>query len=64
MIYKHFSKFSVGFVVLIGLSLSCVCTWLLYSMDESAIIREFKSDVNERASSFYREVAINFEALN
>ena len=50
-------------VVITGVILSGLSGWLLYEMEEKAIISEFQKDVDERAASLYREVAINFETL-
>lgn len=51
-------------VVITGVILSSLSGWFLYEVEEKAIISEFRKDVNERAASLYREVAINFETLN
>ena len=50
-------------VVIIGVILSSMSSWFLYKAEEKAILSEFHKDVDERAASLYREVAINFETL-
>lgn len=51
------------FVLSMGLFLSGLSGWVLYKVEESAIITEFEKDVDVRAASLYREVLINFETL-
>ena len=51
-------------VVIAGIILSSLSSWFIYDAEEQAIINEFHIDVNERAASLYREISINFEALN
>lgn len=47
----------------LGICLSSFSGWLLYEAEEKTIIGELKRDVDERASSLYRELLINFETL-
>jgi len=47
----------------LGICLSSFSGWLLYEAEEKSIIGELKRDVDERASSLYRELLINFETL-
>ncbi len=63
MTIKNNPNLVIILVVIIGVILSSLSGWFLYKVKEKAIISEFHKDVNERASSLYREVAINFEAL-
>lgn len=60
---KNHSKLIKILVVITGVFLSGLSGWLLYKLEEKAIISEFRKDVNERAASLQREVAINFEVL-
>lgn len=60
---KFNSKLIQILVVIIGVALSSLSGWLLYEVEEKAIAKEFQKDVDERAASLYRELAINFETL-
>ena len=51
-------------VVVVGVCVSGFSGWSLYKADEKAIINDFKKDVDARAASLYREVAINLETLH
>lgn len=51
-------------VAFLGVLISGFSGWLLYKVEEKAIIHEFHNNVNEHAASFYREVTINIEALH
>ncbi len=57
------SKLIQILVVFMGVLLSSLSSWFLYDVEEKVIISEFQKNVDERASSLYREVAINFETL-
>ena len=50
-------------VVIIGIILSGVTGWQLYSLEEQTIIGEFQKDVNERATSLHRQMILNLEPL-
>ncbi|HIG44327.1 MAG TPA: diguanylate cyclase [Gammaproteobacteria bacterium] len=43
--------------------LSCFSAWSLFQVEERAITSEFQNDTQERATSLYRQMDINFEAL-
>ena len=60
---KDNSIFIKILVVITGVLLSSLSGWFLYQLEEKAIISEFQKDVDERAASLYRQVAINFETL-
>jgi len=60
---KNYSILVQILVVIAGVLLSSVSGWLLYDVQEKAIIGEFQKEVDDRAASLYREVAINFETL-
>ena len=60
---KDTSIFIKILVIVAGILLSSLSGWFLYDEEEKAIISEFHKDVDERAASLYREVAINFETL-
>ncbi len=60
---KNNSTLMLILVVVTGVILSSLSGWFFYKAEEKAIISEFRKDVNERAASLYREVAINFETL-
>ncbi len=61
---ENTSKLIQILIVIAGVILSGMSGWSLYKSEEKAIISEFRKDVNERAASLHREVAINFETLN
>jgi len=50
-------------IAVVGVTLSSFTGWLLYEIEEKSIISELQKDVDERASSLYRELSINFETL-
>ena len=60
---KNYSALVQMLVVVTGFLLSSLSGWLLYNAEERTIISEFQKDVDERAASLYREMAINFETL-
>ena len=49
--------------VFVALLLCMLSAWALYRFEEKTIHREFKNDIDERAELIYRELLINFEAL-
>ena len=51
-------------VILTGLGLSVFASWVTYIEEQKALLIEFQFDVDERAALLYREVTLNFEALN
>jgi len=61
---KHKPALIIILVVVVGICASGFSGWLLYKADEKAIINDFKKDVDARAASLYREVAINLETLH
>lgn len=61
---KHHSILIQILVLTTGVILSSSSGWLLYAMEEKAIVNEFRNDVNERAAILYREIVVNFETLN
>jgi len=63
MILKNDSNPIVISVVIVGVLISSWSGWLIYKEEEKAIIYAFQKEVNDRAASIYREMAINFEAL-
>ncbi len=59
---KKISVFLI-FVVVVGMTLTTVSSFLFYSAESKAITLEFRKDVDQRAASLYREVLFNFEAV-
>ena len=63
MILKNDSNPIVISVVIVGVLISSWSGWQIYKEEEKAIIYAFQKEVNDRAASIYREMAINFEAF-
>ncbi len=57
-------NFRLILVLIFGIVLSCFSGYFFYKTEEKTIIREFQQDVDERAASLSRELAINFETLS
>ena len=60
---NNHSRLILIFIVITGVLLSSLSGWFFYKTEEKSIIIEFRKDVDERAASLYREMAINFETL-
>ena len=64
MATNNYPNLIIILVVTTGFLVSSFSGWLLYKAEEKAINADFRRDVNVRAASVYREVIINFYALN
>lgn len=51
----------IVFIALTGLLLSIISWFSVLDIENESIISEFESDVEQRVSSFYREILINLE---
>ncbi len=63
MILKKDSNPIVISVMVVGVLISSWSGLLIYKEEEKATIYAFQKEVNDRAASIYREMAINFEAF-
>ena len=61
---NKYSILMIYLVVLVGIFVSAFSGWSLYKAEEKVIINDFKSNVDRRAGSLYRDVMINLETLH
>ena len=60
---KYHSRLVLIFIAIGGVFLSSLSGWLLYKDEEKLVALEFQKDVDQRAESLYRDIAVNLEAL-